>query len=112
MIDSNAINWKKNYCEELRNDLQFLEEMRNDLQFREVMRKDLQFREMIRKDLREEMKDELREEIDIEWIQEAKQKAKREDALVMLHKGFSHTVIGEITKLPLEEIEKLQAQRV
>jgi len=37
---------------------------------------------------------------------------KREDALAMLHKGFSPELIGEITKLPLEEIEKLQAQRV
>ena len=48
----------------------------------------------------------------IDWTQEAEQKAMRKAALAMLHKGFSSTVIGEITKLPLEEIEKLQAQRV
>ena len=39
-------------------------------------------------------------------------KAKREDALAMLQKGFSLDVIGEITKLPLTKIEKLQVQRV
>ena len=54
----------------------------------------------------------MREELYIEWTQEGELKAKREDALAMLQKGFSLDVIGEITKLPLTEIEKLQAQRV
>ena len=54
----------------------------------------------------------MREELYIEWKNEAKNEAKREDALAMLQEGFSHEVIGEITKLPLADIEKLQAQRV
>ena len=44
--------------------------------------------------------------------QDAMLKATRNIASAMLQKGFSLDVIGEITKLPLTEIEKLQAQRV
>ena len=37
---------------------------------------------------------------------------KKDDALAMLQKGFSLELIKEITKLPLAEIEKLEAQKV
>ncbi|MBQ7607287.1 MAG: hypothetical protein IJU76_04895, partial [Desulfovibrionaceae bacterium] len=97
-MNSAEINWKKNYCEELRNDSHFREELRNDSRFREELRNDL----------REEMKDDLREEIYIDW----KNEAKREDALAMLKEGLTLEMIGRITKLSLVEIEKLQAQKV
>ena len=47
-----------------------------------------------------------------EGILEGILKGKREDALSMLHKGFSPELIGEITKLPLEDIEELKAQKI
>ncbi|MBQ7456585.1 MAG: hypothetical protein IJS54_03120, partial [Desulfovibrio sp.] len=50
----------------------------------------------------------MQEKFYIEW----KNEGKREDALAMLHKGFSPEIIGEITDLPQEEIEKLQTQSV
>ncbi len=45
------------------------------------------------------------------WAQEDKLEAKRDVALAMLQEGFSFDLIGEITKLPLAEIVKLQGQR-
>ena len=46
-----------------------------------------------------------------QFYNEWKNDGKREDALAMLKKGFSFEVIGEITNLPLEEIEKLKASK-
>ena len=46
------------------------------------------------------------------WTNEAKNEAKNEahqaDALAMLREGLSIDLINKITKLPLEEIQKLQ----
>ncbi len=86
MIDSTVIDWKKNMREELRNDLH--------------------------EEFYIEWTQEGERKGKLEGIREGKLKAKREDALAMLQEGFSLEVIGEITKLPLTELEKLQAQRV
>ena len=87
MIDNTAIDWKKNMREEVKKEMQ----------------------EELKKEMQEELKKKnMQEKICIEL----KNEGKREVALAMLHKGFSPEVIGEITKLPLAEIEKLQAQRV
>ena len=81
MIDSTAIDWKKNMREELRNEM------------------------------REEVMNELREKFYQEEKRKGKLEAKREVALAMLQEGLTLEMIGRITKLPLAEIEKLQAQR-
>jgi len=50
----------------------------------------------------------MRDELCNEW----KNEGKKEVAFAMLQEGFSLELIKEITKLPLAEIEKLEAQRV
>ena len=51
-------------------------------------------------------------ELKMEARKEAILEAKLEDALAMLQEGFSPELIGEITKLPLEDIEELKAQKI
>ena len=50
----------------------------------------------------------MRDELCNEW----KNEGKKEDALAMLQEGCSLKFIEKITKLPLAEIEKLEAQKV
>lgn len=54
----------------------------------------------------------MRDELYNEWKNEGIDEGKKDDALAMLQKGFSLELIKEITKLPLAEIEKLEAQKV
>ena len=78
MIESDAINWKKNTQEYFLN----------------------------------KFKEEERQEGRLEGRKEGILEGKKETASAMLQKGFSLEVIGEITNLPLAEIEKLEAKKV
>ena len=86
MIESDAIDWKKNMREELYN--KWVDEGKP------------------------EWKDAWREEWKNEGKLEGKNEGKLEVALAMLQEGLSLEMIGRITKLPLTEIEKLEPQRV
>ena len=63
-------------------------------------------------DWKKNMRDELYNEWKNEGIDEGKKEGKKEVAFAMLQEGFSLKLIEKITKLPLAEIEKLEAQRV
>ena len=54
----------------------------------------------------------MRDELYNEWKNEGIDEGKKEVAFAMLQEGFSLKLIEKITKLPLAEIEKLEAQRV